>query len=1028
MDDESARVAAAVPTDKSDEVDTEVTGDSEPDQLTPKEAGVVVSDSALTPRDGVLGRHQDISPEDDQHLEAQNLVEEICQSNQDLTQPADAENTPEEVEIVPDAEENSDSTSEGGKDISTQLVDAEIKQQVVESSEGKGERADSEIISAVKQAKRELLKTEDDTVCAKSESETESTSITELAASLAADVNAEKEDPQRAVETEEEKENGSRRNEATQSLDREILFDDSTTNIQAFDDGSVEARQKVQGWTNKKWVAASDKVLAFTASVLLVIPGRYFFSPDQYERRELTIYKNPDIILVMRLPKDVNEVRRLLSVQGGVELSEQELHSFLIVESVADPKTCKLRLSQITNTTSVPGKDSAQRNCFDIMTPTETLTLSASFLFADSFADIECVSEKSLTDTHRCEDAVISALTNAHPLGDTINRHGVNDQAWKHQVVLGTITSYVISGNDKILKQSLGNALETQKSRDGSESETIGSTIIDATDDCGKTALHYACGRRKSSTVQLLVSAGADCSMSDFGEMTPCHISAKGLDVNCLSIVLSASYPTRPNPNALDLHGRTPMYLAAVEGKGVDGSSNAVALDLCLSAIDAWGGQLVLDSPKGKRLLHPLHCVSAQWKWEEVSVILSHCNYHYPLASRDGSDLKGASLSAKFQYPIHAALVSLRRRITSAFKANGSVFNSEFILLEPALVKTLQTLLEHGFEPNERFEGIVGEGEEIKSLSCYFGFTPLQLLALAAIDARTACLEKQESGRDDVNARILINITKVIQGSAEILLKNGARTNLPPPPTTRLNRATPTGCYSYKNASSMQSDFRERLKLEHDEIITLLGGANRVKISRQVFALVGKLVKNSSPTTGTSSSLDSDAPGGSDINSCALCWSEFGIISNRKYRCRVSCRFVCNECSTKRLVEKGSEQRVTDGQFLLSSSEAGKAAAKTQANQEERMQKQRESVTQARKALGLKSAIGSSIDTEDKTKLSTKDRITNAISGLGQTKDAVLERGDKLESLADKADALNQASLDFANMAKELERSQNNWW
>jgi len=603
----------------------------------------------------------------------------------------------------------------------------------------------------------------------------------------------------------------------------------------------------------------------------------------------------------------------------------------------------------------------------------------------------------------------------------------------------------VISGNDQTLKDSLESALQIQMSQSEDESESDGivdCTIIDARDDSGKTALHYACSRRRNSTVHILLSSGASCSIPQtVDELTPCHICAKNLDEKSLSIVLSASYPTRPNPNALDCHGRTPMYLAAVEGKSDDGNSNAIALDLCLSALDAWGGQLILDSHESKKeLLHPVHCVSAQWKSAELSVLFSHCNYHYPLTSIDDSDPRGISLSALFHYPIHAALVSLRRRIISAFTEKaGNEFSAEFMPLEPALVKTLRTLLEHGFEPNERFEGIIGQGEAIKTLSSYWGCTPLQILALAAAEARAIDLKKQESGEDDVETMgILKNIMKVIQASAELLVKNGARINVQPPPPTRLDRDTPTGCYSLKEAledqkvSSMQIGHREGLKLDgNDEVLALLGGAGRVSTCQNAFAAMGKTVKITGALTVGSSSLDSDTPGGSDSWSCSICWSEFGVIVNRKHLCRVSCRNVCNECSAKRLVKNGSEHRVSDGQFLLGRAEAGKADAKFQAGREEQMRKQRQSVTQARKSLGLKSTSGSACSTDieaKQTKLSKKEKITNAISALGQTRNAVLERGDKLQSLEDKTDALNQASLDFANMAKELNQSQNSWW
>jgi len=857
---------------------------------------------------------------------------------------------------------------------------------------------------------------------------------------------AEVADPQPAAESIDEKDDGAPR------LNGEFLFDDSKINIPAFDDGSVESRQKKQGWTNQKWIAASEKVLVFTMPVFRARPGRYFWSNDVYKKRILAIYKNPDVILILRLPADKEEVCRLLPVQGDLELSQKELHGFLVVESAADPKTCKVHLSQLTHPTSVASqahhgsskKDvPRRRSCFDIVTPTEEATLSAAFLPDDNFHDLEYTSETSLNETLRCEDAIVSALVDAHSIDMSI--HG--DTTWKHQVVLGTLHSNVISGNDKSLKASLENALKLGRmSQIGDESKTnagiLDSSIMDARDESGKAALHYACSRRRNSTVQLLVTAGADCTLPQFvDELTPCHICAKNLDEKSLSIVLSSSYPVRPNPNAVDCHGRTPSYSAAVEGTAGTGNNNAMALDLCLSALEAWGGQLMVDLPGNRReLLHPVHCVSAQWKPAELSVLLSHCNYHYPLTKNlESSDQVGISVSAKFDYPIHAALISLRSKIISvSTKKVGNEFSSEFMPLEPPLVKTLQTLLEHGFEPNERFEGMVGSGEPIKAFASYWGYTPLQILALAAAEARIIESKLQESGDDDAMVkRMLKNIIRVIQASAELLLKNGARINMQQPPQTRLDRPIPNHCYSFneavedKQTSSMLISYREKLKLDNNkEFLLLIGGASRVGTFQNAFATIGKTVTVTGAVIG-SSSLDSDAPGGSNSNSCAICWSEFGIISNRKHLCRVSRRYVCNDCSTKRLVDNGSEQRVSDGQFLLWSAQARKKDTKVKAGREEQMRKQRQSVTQARKSLGLKpkSGSGSSSDTNEKqAKLSTKDKITSAISGIGQARNAVLERGNKLESLADKTDALNQASLDFANMAKELNQSQNSWW
>jgi hypothetical protein len=130
------------------------------------------------------------------------------------------------------------------------------------------------------------------------------------------------------------------------------------------------------------------------------------------------------------------------------------------------------------------------------------------------------------------------------------------------------------------------------------------------------------------------------------------------------------------------------------------------------------------------------------------------------------------------------------------------------------------------------------------------------------------------------------------------------------------------------------------------------------------------------------------------------------------------------------MVVNGTEYRISDGQYLLAIADTKKAAEKTKAKRAERMLEHRQSATQAGNALGLESKarelVNSATDKTAETHL--KDRFANAMSGLGQAKNAVIERGAKLENLTEKSEALEQASLDFANMAKELNRSQNSWW
>ncbi|KAL7470839.1 hypothetical protein ACHAXS_011119 [Conticribra weissflogii] len=845
-----------------------------------------------------------------------------------------------------------------------------------------------------------------------------------------------------------------------QTLDREILFDDSLNYPPPLENNSEESKKRVQGYTNKLWNLQTNRVLTFTGPVARVVQGRYFFSQDQYVPRILAIYKNPDLIFILRLPQDVDEVRRLLPIQSGHELLANEemtslMSSFVVAESVIDTQACKIRLSQLTTCTSVPTKiilqdrnggrrmtplskviDPRIRSCLEILTPSEVVVLSA-VVDSKELPDSAYESAEAVHETRRIEHSICDALFNAYA-----GKYS-DDYSWKHQVVLGTLHSYVISGNNQALKEALVNAMERHhrvgSSHDSHELKYVTSLIIDAKDDDGYTALHLACMKRSNVAVNLLVDSGANCWVPTVAESkTPCHLCAERLDAKSLSIVLSATYPARPDPNALDFLGRTPCY-AASQGTMINGKSDPVAMGLCISALEAWGGQLMISGyPDSNKLLHPIHCLSFQWKPAELIELLSHCHYCYPLTNADGSDAGGISLAALYHYPIHAALIALRKHIHIAFGTTKGDFSANSFSSEQQLIRTVQVLLEHGFEPNEKFEGIIGRGSEIKSLSEYFGLTPLHILLLAAKELRSFDKQKQTSGDDCFDTMQTVGgIIETIQACAGVLMKNGARTNVPPPTHTRLDRETPPVCYSLNDAidarliSSLPKIDRNDLNFG-DSVLSLFGGVDRVNSHQEYFA---EIIPKSFASVGTvkiqkglSSTLDSESPGGSDSCSCAICWGEFGVISNRKQFCQVSCRYVCNDCSKKRLKDNGSEYRISDGQFNLCRALAAKERTGSRAKQEEASRYRRFREAQARSSL-FKSNSFKLSDKPTKTGNQTAPRLASSmITNLGQTRDAVLERRDKLNSLANKSEALNNASMDFAAMAKELNRQQNSFF
>jgi hypothetical protein len=156
--------------------------------------------------------------------------------------------------------------------------------------------------------------------------------------------------------------------------------------------------------------------------------------------------------------------------------------------------------------------------------------------------DMDCI-----IATTKFEDAISNVLFSAHALVEDCED---DLRAGTHQVVLGTLHSHVICGNDKMLEAALANAFQIQRSSADDAFDhgmvTIDSSIIDARDLNWKTPLHYACERRQPHAISLLVNAGANCTSPIHSAITPLHLCAERLDDKSLSIILSATRSSRP--------------------------------------------------------------------------------------------------------------------------------------------------------------------------------------------------------------------------------------------------------------------------------------------------------------------------------------------------------------------------------------------------------------------------------------------------------------------------------------------------
>jgi hypothetical protein len=422
------------------------------------------------------------------------------------------------------------------------------------------------------------------------------------------------------------------------------------------------------GWDNLRWMAYSGdrKIVACEPAYRYFEDDRkswFSGSGEQYCPRKIALYETPQLILILRQAKDATEFRELMDVPKDAGVSEEDMKYNLFVESVIDPKLCKLRLSQLTTVTSVvPSNSERRKSCFALINPVEEIILSAVRLrngmtdanFSDSGAFLEVSGLEHTLSTYICRAHHPSAAEE-HP----------EDLSWKHQIILGTLHSYVVTGSTG-LEAAIQGALAHERARDSTNPSYLNSRVIDAQDESGKTALHYACVSRSSQAVTSLVKAGANVDIRfEPHDMTPCHRCAKHLDFKSLRSILAVNR----RANVLDSLGRTPIYLAIASGRTVGNMFDPDALNQCLIVMEDYGGEV--GHLTG--YIHPVSLLASNWQFAELSVVLLHCHFRYPLRTLNKED-EGISTSAFFHYPIHCALITLRRIIQNASKG-GDIAN-----------------------------------------------------------------------------------------------------------------------------------------------------------------------------------------------------------------------------------------------------------------------------------------------------------------------------------------------------------------
>ncbi len=426
------------------------------------------------------------------------------------------------------------------------------------------------------------------------------------------------------------------------------------------------------GLTNQAWQETENtRRLLFCGEVCRFEKARFFWASGQFIRRTLALFENPDVLVIARTPTNGAEVRGSLRELGIADelksLSDEELvKTYLMLESLIDLQTCKLRLSTLTTPTSLfVDRDSSesdlnhdtemsinpkQLSCFELITPNENILITA---MKNADSDIEANASQddntgaTFAITSRWEAEISNALMSAHGVKDDEDK-GL-ELTWRHQMILGTLHSHVVSGNFSLLELSLK----------GKGSPLKPYVDIDARDQSGLTALHYACLRRSSKALSILLNAGADCSLPTIKyRNSPSHLCAENLDEKCLSIILC-----RADPNALNEKLETPMLVALTNGKSLHGKKDPALLQMCLKSLEAWGGQLAIPSAGNLRGTHPVHDLAEKWDSKSLEIIFDFCNHRYPIAG-EGTEGYGRSLAAIYQYPLHTSLLVLRKKIS----------------------------------------------------------------------------------------------------------------------------------------------------------------------------------------------------------------------------------------------------------------------------------------------------------------------------------------------------------------------------
>lgn len=581
---------------------------------------------------------------------------------------------------------------------------------------------------------------------------------------------------------------------------------------------------------------------------------------------------------------------------------------------------------------------------------------------------------------------------------------------WRHRYLRGTLLSAVVGRDTGAVQELLGGVME-------SRGRPAMVAVVNAPDEDGFTALHYSCILRQLPMTKLLLEAGAHPTVADASGLSAVHWTALQLDDLSLSVLLSRVSLV----DLLDAKQRTPLYVACLEGRGVTGATDVLALRRCLMVLLAMQADPNADyfedtAEGGSKRSSPAQVLAGSWQYEALEALLEA---GADPNVRDASSGYSALHYACAALPLKNAVGEGARRLAG----NQSAASTSTDFEEPQTgsgLPCLQALVEAGARLNAPTKDTQPAGKPGKDADK--GLSALYLLYLS---------------RDVWAAEY--------EPAVNLLLEHGARVESSHELAGVLVQSCPDINFDGQRARFADAGEcdGEAARLAPDCFAPTIGRDGHA--AEEEMLSPADMERPHSPSGKGRSRASSSA---SSVEECELCASRFSFFK-RRHVCRLCGCTSCDECSRHRVLlpsgnggaSSPSQCRVCDGCF-------NRANARLLVEEARRVSRasSRASQSAAAVAAAATATTATSAATQDQHAAATKEALfegaaappseqAQAQGGLASTKatlaevgDRLRERGEKLERLDEKSAELSNAANDFAQMAAQLNRKSRSWF